>query len=101
MPPQGESTGLSLEDGVLIARVFERRATRSLDQLFADYEAVRKPVIDKHYDSAVWGMNHSLSETTGLMDVFVEWVTSWFLWFRGHGDQDQVGGDVRNLELPA
>ena len=50
MPPQGESTGIALEDGVLLARILrERHATHTIPQLVATYEALRRPTIDKLY----------------------------------------------------
>ncbi|KHN97901.1 salicylate hydroxylase [Metarhizium album ARSEF 1941] len=41
MPPQGEGTGVAIEDGVLLACVLSRRATRDIPTMFRDYETLR------------------------------------------------------------
>lgn len=53
MPPQGESTGVAIEDGVLLAHVLSRRNSRSVDQLLADYEKLRRQDINGIYKSSM------------------------------------------------
>lgn len=101
MPPQGESTGLAIEDAMLIAHVFERRGSRTVEQLFADYEAVRRSVVDKHFGDAVWALKHIFAETSWVMGIFHEWATWLYLLLKRWGQEDHFGGDVRKLELPA
>ncbi|KAK7221619.1 hypothetical protein V2G26_009622 [Clonostachys chloroleuca] len=100
MPPQGESTEFAIEDGLLIAKVLERRASRSVDQLFADYESIRKPVITKHYEHAVWSMDMGFKKREGIGLVIMEWVTWVFLLFRRWGQKARYSGDVRETILP-
>jgi 2-polyprenyl-6-methoxyphenol hydroxylase-like FAD-dependent oxidoreductase len=101
MVPQGESTGLAIEDGILLARVLERRGDRTVEQLFSDYEAVRKAPIDKHYSDADWMMNHGVTQRSWLMSILSEWMTWAFLSFRKWRQEEHFAGDVRKLELPA
>ena len=71
MSPQGESTGLAIEDGVLVGHVFSRRSTRSVEEMFQDFEILRKSVIDKHYTDSIWAMNHAFRKRGWLMGVFM------------------------------
>lgn len=101
MPPQGESTGLAIEDGVLIAEVLGRRASRTIEQLFADYETVRKPVIDRYYSDAIRAMKYGFIKTSGLTFILLEWVVWLYLLIKKWRQQEHFASDVRRLELPA
>ncbi|KAI1270487.1 hypothetical protein F5Y18DRAFT_368455 [Xylariaceae sp. FL1019] len=101
MPPQGESTGIAIEDGVLLAHVFSRRETRSVSQLFADYEALRRPVIDKHFEDSVWAMKHGFAKRSWLGAILMEWAMWVYLSLRRWSQESHFAGDVRELELPA
>ena len=70
MPPQGESTGVAIEDGVLLAHVLSRRDTgRSVPQMLADYEALRRADVEALHKTSMarWnapapaGCNHPSS----------------------------------------
>ncbi|KAK7227501.1 hypothetical protein V2G26_015504 [Clonostachys chloroleuca] len=100
MPPQGESTGIAIEDGVLIARILEQSDTKSIDQMFADYEKVRRVVIDKHYVDAERMAKFGFSNTTGLAAIAMEWITSAYMFVRKWNQTADFAGDVRELELP-
>ena len=101
MPPQGESTGLAIEDGVLLARILSRRATRSIDQLFADFQSVRRPEIKRHYAASMTAMRYGAGGFPWYAAVLFEWV-SWmyFLWRRWN-QVDHYSSDVEKMELPA
>ncbi|KAI1327974.1 hypothetical protein F5Y16DRAFT_370263 [Xylariaceae sp. FL0255] len=101
MPPQGESTGLAIEDGVLLAHVFSRRETRTVEQLFTDFEALRKPVIDTHYNNATWAMEHGFGKRSWFGTIVFEWAVWVYLLLRRWGQEKHFAGDVRDLELPA
>jgi len=99
MPPQGESTGVAIEDGVLLARVFSRRDTRSISQLFSDYEVLRRPVIEKTYDETMFRWNR-VSNRGWFMAYLMEWLTLVYVWFMNNWSKDNFDRDVRELELP-
>jgi len=102
MPPQGESTGVAIEDGVLLARVFERHGTRTVARLFADYEALRRQTIEKLYKETTWRWNNAASHDSGwLWSVFIDYLTVAFLWFMKLRQGDYFASDVARLELPA
>lgn len=101
MPPQGESTGIAIEDGMLIAEVLRRRATRPVDKLFSDYESVRRGVIDKHYQEAEKMGKLISSKPSGVMGVIMDLVLMVLMWVRKRQQIDHFKGDVRNIDLPA
>ena len=57
MPPQGESTGVCIEDAVLFAHVLSRRETRSVAQMMADYESLRRADINKLHNETMFRWN--------------------------------------------
>lgn len=100
MPPQGESTGVAIEDAVLLARVVSRRDTRSVGQMLGDYEALRRPVINKTYDEAVFRWRQ-VGDKSWLGTVAMEWFSAAYIWGMNRWSKDSFGRDVRTLELPA
>ncbi|KAG0644083.1 hypothetical protein HOY80DRAFT_942737 [Tuber brumale] len=77
MPPHGGSQGfsLALEDAVILARLFEKEGLDDLEKVFARFEEVRKPRVDKIYIQA----NKSWE---GIKDIgwFANMVKEFFLW---------------------
>ena len=53
MPPQGESTGICIEDAIIFSRALMHHNERDLASIFASYEKVRRKTIDEAYDQAV------------------------------------------------
>lgn len=98
MPPQGEGTGIAIEDGVLLSRVLTRRSTRSVPQLFADYEKLRRPDIQQAYKDTMARWNAPVPNGW-LSNVVMEWFTWVFIKFISLR-HDYFGRDVRNRELP-
>lgn len=101
MPPQGESTGIAIEDGMLIAEVLRRRSTRPVNKLFSDYESVRRGVIDKHYQEAEKMGKLISSKPSGVMGVIMDLVLMVLMWVRKRQQVDHFKGDVRDIDLPA
>jgi 2-polyprenyl-6-methoxyphenol hydroxylase-like FAD-dependent oxidoreductase len=60
MPVQGESIGIAIEDSILLTRAFEQRDSKTIEQMFTEYEKLRRPIIDSLYDAAVqyWNAIH-------------------------------------------
>ncbi|KAK5998226.1 FAD-dependent urate hydroxylase-like protein [Cladobotryum mycophilum] len=98
MPPQGESTGVAIEDGVLLAHVLTRRTSRTVLQLFSDYEKLRRADIDATYKETMARWN--MPVPPGWMSGFVmEWLTWGYVKFMNLR-ADHFGRDVRKLALP-
>ncbi|KAK4120527.1 FAD/NAD(P)-binding domain-containing protein [Parathielavia appendiculata] len=99
MPPQGESTGVAIEDAVLLAHVFSRRDRRSIPQMFADYEVLRRPVIQKTYQETLFRWE-KVGDKSWFKTVVMDWLTTGVIWFMNSWSKDSFGRDVRELELP-
>jgi 2-polyprenyl-6-methoxyphenol hydroxylase-like FAD-dependent oxidoreductase len=100
MPPQGEALGIAVEDGILLGRVFERRDSRPIAQLFADYELLRRTAIDAKYKASIVYFNN-VTRTASWLWIFVrEWLMYFALLLARWKKQDHLIGDVRKLELP-
>ena len=100
MPPQGESTGVAIEDGVLLAHVFSRHRERTVEQLFSDYEKLRRPVIDKYFDDATFRWKTGNTANSWWFAVLMEWFTMLYLMVQRWRQEDHFSGDVRKLALP-
>lgn len=101
MPPQGESIGIAIEDGVLLAHVLSRHDTRDISRVFQDYERLRRRHIHKLYKETVWRWNNAMKEDAGwLWGIFVEWLTVVFLFFMNRKQKDYFADDVGGLDLP-
>lgn len=98
MPPQGEGTGVAIEDGVLLARVLGRRTTRDIPTLFADYEKLRRDDIRETYKTTMARWNAPVPNGW-FSNIIMEWVTWGFIKMMGM-KKDYFGRDVRNRELP-
>ncbi|KAK2595924.1 hypothetical protein QQS21_006519 [Conoideocrella luteorostrata] len=98
MPPQGESTGIAIEDGVLLARVLSRRTTKTIDSIFADFETLRRPDIREFYKETMSRWN-AKAPGGWLGNIAMDWFTWGFLKLMGLR-KDYFGRDVRNRELP-
>ena len=101
MPPQGESTGIAIEDGVLLARILGRCATRSVEQLFSDFEAVRRSDIERHYKDAEKMSKMVSSKPPGVRGLIMDLMTMVFMFVKKMQGTDHFKGDVRSIELPA
>ena len=102
MPPQGESTGLSIEDAVLLARVLERHDSRDVAQLFADYETLRREPIEKIYRDTVSMWRNAARKNGGWVGTIVlEWATWIVIGLMNMKGKNHFSSDVSKLELPA
>ncbi|GAB7326350.1 hypothetical protein MBLNU13_g10387t3 [Cladosporium sp. NU13] len=100
MPPQGESTGIAIEDGILLAHVLSRNASRSVEQLFCDYESVRRIDIEKHYKGAEKLGKMVTSRPPGVRGLIMDLFTMVFLFFKKRSGTDHFKTDVRKIQLP-
>ncbi|KAK3943298.1 FAD/NAD(P)-binding domain-containing protein [Diplogelasinospora grovesii] len=101
MPPQGESTGIAIEDGVLIAHVFQRHTTRSVAQMFHDYERLRRGTIDRLYRETVSRWAGAVQNDGGwFMTIVMEFLTVIVLALMNMRKRADFAGDVGKLKLP-
>ena len=101
MPPQGESTGVAIEDGVLVAHVLSRHATRRISQLFADYNSLRRSTIEKLYKTTVWNWENAAGGNQSWgWGIIMEWLTVVVLMIMNLRKEDHFASDVSKLQLP-
>lgn len=98
MPPQGESTGLAIEDGVLIARVLSLFSGRPIQEAFGSYEKTRRPRIDKAYQDAVFRWEN-VKDKSWLVQKIIETLTWVFLWYKMTAFEASMSYDVRKEEI--
>lgn len=98
MPPQGESTGVALEDGILMAHVLSRRDTRTVPQMLADFEKLRRHDITEIYKTTMRRFQNR-APTSWLGLVAWDWL-AWIIITYINWTSDHFGRDVRLLNLP-
>jgi salicylate hydroxylase len=98
MPPQGESTGLAIEDVVLFARVLASYQNESTERVFQIYENTRRPRINAAYEETLarW---ENVRDKSWLEQKLVEFFTSAWLWWRRDALEANFAYDVRDAEL--
>jgi salicylate hydroxylase len=98
MPPQGESTGLAIEDGVLLARILSSSSELSIQGAFGTYEKTRRPRINTAYNEAVlrW---ENVKDRNWFMQKVIEWLMWVILWYKMGAFESSLSYDVRNVEM--
>jgi salicylate hydroxylase len=108
MPPQGESTGIVFEDGVLFSRCLARWMEKRQDggegsdapvkEAFDAYERLRRDRIDAAFDES-----QSVVKTVGdagwAKHWVKTWVVPWYLWWTRAGREKHFVEDVTMCEL--
>jgi salicylate hydroxylase len=98
MPPQGESTGLAIEDGVLLARIFSLSSERPIQEAFGVYVKTRRPRIDTAYKEAVMRWEN-VKDKSWFFQKIIEWLTWVFLWYKMADFESSMSYDVRKEEI--
>lgn len=98
MPPQGESTGICIEDAVLFSRAMVKYEKHNFNAVFAAYEQVRRPHIDSAYDKAVqrW---ETVKDSGALVYGMMKFLTPWFLWWTAQAREEEFALDYSNYEF--
>lgn len=94
MPPQGESTGLAIEDSVLFGRVAEKLAEKPIEDVFKAYEKTRKPRINTAYKEAVMRFGRT-KDKSWLVQKLEEWFTLAYLWWNADAFEKNSAYDIR------
>jgi salicylate hydroxylase len=98
MPPQGESTGLAIEDGVLLARVFKSDPERTIQDVFRIYEITRRPRIDAAYKEAMFRWE-GVKDRNWILQKAIEWLLWVFLWYKMSTFEESISYDVQKEEI--
>jgi len=102
MPPQGESTGIVFEDGVLFARCLGRWMEKDdeapVKEAFDAYERLRRGRIDTAFDESQ-GVVRTVNEVGRLGHRIKMNIVPWYLWWtRGYREAHFVE-DVTTCDL--
>lgn len=99
MPPQGESTGIAIEDGILFAHVLGKGLSRGITQVISAYESLRRSDIQKLHRETMFRWNGS-SSSSWAWSLVMEYVTWVYLIVANYRQTDYFARDVRKFELP-
>jgi len=98
MPPQGESTGIALEDTVTFARLMGLYPKYSLPELFTQYEKLRRSRVDEAYKEASFRWE-TAKDSGWLAHKVKAMLTPWFLWFTSQKRARGFEADFNDMDL--
>jgi salicylate hydroxylase len=98
MPPQGESTGLAIEDGILLARILSCSSEMSFQEAFQVYDRTRRARIDTAYKEAMFRWE-GVKDRSWFTQKVIEWLMWVFLWYKMDAFESSVSYDVRKEEI--
>jgi salicylate hydroxylase len=98
MPPRGESIGFALEDVVLLSRIIERRVTKTPEEMFQEYDHLRRGRIEKAYDDANWGWGKN-KDKGWFASLMMEYAMNMILWWTKTSRDKELLYDVRDIKL--
>ncbi|RKL06369.1 hypothetical protein BFJ68_g10373 [Fusarium oxysporum] len=100
MPPQGESTGIAIEDGVLFAHVLSEGISTGVPYVMEAYEALRRHDIKKLHAETMVRWNAG-SSSSWLWSIVMEFITWAYLLLSNYRQKDYFKRDVRSFKLPS
>lgn len=100
MPPQGESTGICIEDAIIFSRALMHHQKKDLSSIFEAYERLRRPSIDEAYDMAVrrW---ETVKDSGWFVYKLTSFLTPWILWWTARAREEEFSQDwsTTNIEV--
>ncbi|KAK2482156.1 hypothetical protein H9L39_07795 [Fusarium oxysporum f. sp. albedinis] len=93
MPPQGESTGIAIEDGVLFAHVLSEGISTGVPYVMEAYEALRRHDIKKLYAETMFRWNAG-SSSSWLWSIVMEFITWAYLLLSNYRQKDYFKRDA-------
>ncbi|EXL91309.1 hypothetical protein NOF04DRAFT_18083 [Fusarium oxysporum II5] len=100
MPPQGESTGIAIEDGVLFGHVLSEGISTGVPYVMEAYEALRRHGIKKLHAETMFRWNAG-SSSSWLWSIVMEFATWAYLLLSNYRQKDYFERDVRSFKLPS
>lgn len=97
MPPQGESTGICIEDAIVFSRAMAQLQTKPLHAIFRAYEAIRRPHTDQAVKTATWRFE-TVKDSGWLAYQLVVRATPWFLWWTAQKRDAEFSEDVSETD---
>ena len=98
MPPQGESTGICIEDAVILSRGLMQHQSQSLKSIFASYESFRRQSVEVAYQQAA--QRWETIKDSGWLLYQLKWlITPWFIWWTAKSREAEFAEDHTDLQL--
>ena len=98
MPPQGESTGICIEDAIIFSRCIMYHDRKDLSSIFTVYEKIRRPNIDKAYDEAVMRWEN-VKDSGWFAYKMRTLLTPWFLWWTAKAREEEFSHDWSEADI--
>jgi salicylate hydroxylase len=98
MPPQGESTGIALEDTVVFTRLIGLYPKYEMSVLFAQYEKLRRSRVDAAYKDASFRWE-TVKDSGWFAHKLKCMLVPWFLWFTENKRAESFEEDTNALYL--
>lgn len=98
MPPQGESTGICIEDAIVLSRAMVHWREHDIAAILTTYERVRQPKVDKAHAEAVQRWDN-VKDKGWLKHQLMLWATPWFLWFTQSTREADLAEDLTTLDV--
>ena len=98
MPPQGESTGIYIEDAIVFGRIMMQHTTKPIPSIMKAYERFRHPHTDKAVTEATFRWSTAKNQSRLTYQLIV-WSTSWYLWWTAKAREAELAKDFSKLEI--
>lgn len=98
MPPQGESTGIALEDTVIFTRLIGLYPKYTLPELFTQYEKLRRSRVDAAYKEANFRWE-TVKDSGWLAHKVKSMMVPWFLWLTESKRARGFEADFNDVDL--
>jgi hypothetical protein len=98
MPPQGESTGICIEDAIVFSRAMINHKEHPFQKIFGAYEDFRRSHIDAAYTQAVqrW---ETVKDSGSLVYKMKTLLTPWILWWTAKAREDEFSVDYTDYDF--
>ncbi|KAF7195795.1 Salicylate hydroxylase [Pseudocercospora fuligena] len=98
MPPQGESTGICIEDAIVFSRAMMHYRNHALRSILTAYERYRRPKTDAEVLKAVsrW---ESVKDKGWLAHKLLMLITPWYLWWTAASRNNEFSDDFTKLDF--
>lgn len=98
MPPQGESTGICIEDAIAFSRFLMHHRNQPVGAILAMYEKYRRPKIDVEVEKSIrrW---ESVKDKGWLAHKLFMLITPWYLWWTAKRRDEEFAEDLSSLEV--
>lgn len=98
MAPQGESTGICIEDAVVFSRALMHHQTKNLSAIFSAYEAFRRDHIEAAVKQAAqrW---ENVKDKGWLAHQIICFLTPWVLWWSAKARETEFAEDYSELNF--